>query len=241
MKPSKKELDHLLKTMNNKEISSLLNINVRTLLRWKNEYGIKKYLGEISSRQNDILIATLLSTGKLVIKNNKEYLTWAQQELSPITTKLKKNLVIYYKKETKFSMNNFVLANWIAQSGTSKKNFITLPVRYFKLEEIHCHIKDFSTIKNKKIIIEKNSIFDNIKNYFVWESLKDKIEPKENSFNRLNKDKAKTIRKMFYEDDISAVSLAELYKVSPSSIYNILNNTSYQEKNIADISVIYNL
>lgn len=241
-KPTKEEMEYFLTKMTNKELSLFLEVNLRTVLRWKKEYKIEKYSGKISNKQNDILVATLLSRGKLTISSNEEYMNWAEKELNPITIKLKKNLNIYYKNDINFVVNYFVMANWIAQSGVDKIRKIVLPVKFFDINTVYSFTKKFSTIKNNKIIIEKENIPEEIKAHFIWKSLDYKIIcPEKQYFNKLNIHKAREIRSLFYDNNVSAIDLANQYKVSKSTIYNVLNNSSYQERNVANISVIYNL
>ncbi len=57
---------------------------------------------------------------------------------------------------------------------------------------------------------------------------------------KLNKKIAHEIRRKHTNDNFSIKKLAETYDVTIASIYNILNQVTYRDKDCAKVSVIYN-
>ena len=58
---------------------------------------------------------------------------------------------------------------------------------------------------------------------------------------KLNKKIAHEIRKKYNDAKFSIKDLAKMYNVTIATIYNIINQVTYRDKDFAKISVIYNL
>lgn len=158
----------------------------------------------------------------------------------------------------------FIFAHWIVQDGTNNQ-----PKRSFRIST-DCFSVDCVSLLIKKIeedlgikstlnfkqdypvihigAYEYLNVIDLIKPHVIWpcfcykldiSKMKTKTNEKLGAA-KLNKRSAKMIRTSHMRGN-SIKQLSLDFKVSVRSIYNILNNLCYPEKDFADVNVIYNV
>lgn len=158
-----------------------------------------------------------------------------------------------------------IFAHWHVQDGTNnqRKKSVRLATDGFCIEDvkflIRCIERDFGLKphfqlkKGKYPIIDigaydYNKAIQIVFPHITWGCFQYKIStqnvPVKKMINggacKLNKKKAHEIRVLFTNDHVNVKGLAERYGVAVSSIYNVLNNQTYSEKDTANVSVVYN-
>ena len=162
-------------------------------------------------------------------------------------------------------LNSKILAHWHVQDGNNNqlKKSIRLATHCFSVKDvkflIHCLDRDLNIhanlqVKNGKYPIidigayEYQNAINLISNHIDWNCFlykKDtsKVAVKKNKNSgayKLNMRKASEIRVLFTNNHINIKDLAKMYNVTIATIYNIINQVTYRDKDFAKISVIYN-
>ncbi len=225
-------------------LSKINNVSTRTISRWRKFNP--KYPINLNILQKDLIIASVLGKGcitkngyfKIKIKQ-EEYKNYFIEILNPFiihkdpirtcSHKFFKELRIKWYDNHKtcpkdLVLNNNIVLHWILQSGFNKgKNFI-LKTKVKSIEILSQKLIQLG-LENK---IHKNLIY---LDYDFVNKIKNDFKCFEHKFERkLDLSLAKEIRNLYDLDNITQEELSKIYKVSRSTITNIVNCKTYIEK-----------
>lgn len=157
----------------------------------------------------------------------------------------------------------FILANWVVQGGSNnqgKRSFRISTESFAEadvlllIEILERDLGIAATLNFKlgKPVIHVGAyqyfqFIEIIKPYITWDCFKYKTDTSlvKNKTNnnlgscKLNVQLAKEIRYLFREG-ASVIDLSKMFVVTIRSIYNIVNNVTYREKETAEVNVVYN-
>ena len=166
----------------------------------------------------------------------------------PIFKELRKKWYTHRKiVPNDLKLNPRVLSHWMWDDGCNNPGHksITLHTNCFSKDEIYFLVEllkktfGFSCCAQKKVIqIRAKSYFnfiETIKPYCLWDCMRHKIctdkSPitRENWGIKLNKEKAREIRKLYFHDNLTQKEIGRIYGVTQTTIGRIVNNVTYPE------------